>query len=182
MILQVSWLNLLCSGYTCPLDGLIFPVSSVSTHCMHQWFSFFLKILLPTRKSVWVSHRHSLKISPNSIPFSLSPSLKNSLYSLYWWMALSFIQLSKPETSEFTQVICFLAPHDRPKDLLTLCPPLSLHSAAFQPFSSALLDSLPYFCISSTSTFLTMISLKTKSKHVTPFLKPLMTSCHLKNT
>lgn len=43
-----------------------------------------------------------------------------SLYSLCRWVALSFIQLSKPETWPFTRVIPSIVPHDHLKDLSTI--------------------------------------------------------------
>lgn len=106
-----------------------------------------------------------------------------SLYSLCWRMVLSFIQLSKPETWEFTQVIPSIAPHDHLKDLSTILSFLAsslLLSWDFLPFSPAQhLHSLKwilslYFCISST--FLIRIFLEAKSR--LPFLKPSMTSYH----
>lgn len=85
--------------------------------------------------------------------FSYSPFLKNSLYSLPWWMASLLIQLSMPETWAFTQVIPSLVPLHPFKDLLALSYPLSLHFATvhchlrynpltgFSPFTCAPLQS-----------------------------------------
>lgn len=103
----------LCSSYTWSLDGLIFPVFSIYIQCTQQHLPFCLKMLLPTRTPF------ECPTGTSSNFFKLH-SHSPSLYFLYWWMALSFIQMSKPETWEFTQVIPSIAPHNHLKDLSTV--------------------------------------------------------------